>query len=97
MKKHFFKIGMQYVPKNNLHKEVQEYIESLDGSLLSGGEKGVKAFRNLIRNKIVELNRKHYRCQPVEIDFTYDTMEKSERVSLSSCFYADIFPVNHEL
>jgi hypothetical protein len=98
MKKYFFKVNARYSPKNNLYLEIKDYVLALDGTLITGDD-ALNGFRNLLRNAVVKLNRKHHRCHPAEINFHQFKMDidDMETVSLNTAFHASIYLVKNEI
>ena len=60
-------IGHQTQTKNKLQRDFAEFLKSLEGHLYTAERLSV--LKNLILKNAEDLNFRHYRCQPLKIDF----------------------------
>lgn len=60
--KYLVYIASNYVPKNNLHKDVHAFFETINRQLHTD----LKALKKLIKEHLIALNTKHNRCKPVK-------------------------------
>lgn len=57
--------GHHLATKNKLQTAVQNYLKSIDRTLILGDDK-LKLFKKSVLKKIEELNQEHSRCKPIQ-------------------------------
>lgn len=92
MNQHFFKITATYSDKNKLYKDLREYIESWDGTLLTT-KQCMEEFTYKLGKTCAELNRKHYRCKPIEIQQGEHQTGSKNSVYVPGSWHAELYEV----
>lgn len=86
----FIKVTQCYwTAKNNLHKDVLEYIKTIDATLLP-----VSQLQKFILNFSIEidsLNKKHSKCRP------FSVTKSSDGLRIYGVFYIEFHTVKHHL
>jgi len=93
--KYFAKIRAIYVPKNKAHKEIQDYVLSIDSNLLNS-EEHKNRFIADIKEKLTDINTRNNRCKDIFLGDWYSS-DHAINVSVSGNFSMSIFQVKHEL
>lgn len=97
MAQYFFKISMSYTDKNKLYAEFFNFVKSHDNTLIPS-DSDKKDFKNVLRSKLEELQKKHSRCKPLNLSMGnyYSLDTDTEDVRVSGSFTADIFKVKNK-
>jgi hypothetical protein len=66
VKKYFFKLGGSFANANKMDAEINEFILTLDGSLINS-EDDLKKFKQAITDKVEEIHRDHPRCKNIPL------------------------------
>jgi hypothetical protein len=85
---------MTYIPKNNLDKEIQDYLVRNDSTLLKNNDE-LKKFKQEMKNEIAKLHQAHPRCKQIKLDIWSFSGNKSSMRCGSVT--GDFFRVNHEM
>ncbi len=93
--KYFAKIRATYVPKNRAHKEIQDYVLSIDNNLLNSEEHKDRFIAD-IKEKLTDINTKNNRCKDIFLS-GWDAPGHVINVSVSGNFSMSIYHVKHEL
>ena len=83
MKYYIVYISQEYVPKNNLHKEINKYMISIDRTIVP--ENRIIDLKKEIDRKIQELNEAHPRCKPVKPSWGRGFMRSKDDYHLYYC------------
>ena len=86
MKQYFLEI-MCYQPKNKAHEELQQFVREYNHCLVD--EENMVLVKSQIKQKILEVNNQHTRCQNIELS-GWRNNPANERIAVEGNFYLDI-------
>lgn len=91
---YFFKITATYSDKNQLYKELREFVQQWDNTLFTTPE-AFKDFGYQLGKQCAKLNQKHHRCKPITIetgDHPYQDND-GKNIHVSGSWFASFYPV----
>ncbi len=92
-RKYFFKLGGSYANANKMDAEINEFISTLDASLINS-EFDLKKFKQGITDKVEEIHRSHPRCK--NIPLTIWSFSKVDESLTCGCTRGTIYDINQE-
>ena len=87
--KFLFKMDHCLTAKNNMDKEINEFLYSIDGSLIHSSE-DLELFKDILQDRISEIHSKHPRCKELRLNIW--SFSKEDQIAVScGCSSAKIY------